>query len=111
MAQNDSMPMEKSMRFFIRMLAAFLARVRPVSSIAKPACIRKTRTAASSVHTVSIARALESASANAASATPRPTSTRTQRLGGCGSFMRQMKQEACQCQEREESQPIRPTPG
>ena len=92
MAQNTSDPIEKSIRFFIRMLAAFLARVRPVSSIAKPACIRKTRTAANNIQTVSIARALESASAKAASATPRPRSTRTRRFGGYGSFMRYTKQ-------------------
>ena len=33
------------MRFFIMMLAAFLALVRPASTRAKPACIKKTSTA------------------------------------------------------------------
>ena len=37
--------MQKSIRFFIRMLPAFLARVKPVSTMAKPACIQKTRAA------------------------------------------------------------------
>ena len=62
-AQNASVPMEKSIRFFIMMLAAFLARVNPVSSMANPACIRNTSTAAINVHTVSIATAFEFESA------------------------------------------------
>ncbi len=39
--------MQKSMRFFIRILPVFLARVKPASHMAKPACIRKTRAAPS----------------------------------------------------------------
>ncbi len=46
--------MQKSIRFFIRMLAVFLARIRPASSMPKPACIRNTRKAAISTHMVSI---------------------------------------------------------
>ncbi len=37
----------------MQMLTAFLARVRPASTNAKPACIHITRKAASSTHTVS----------------------------------------------------------
>ena len=43
MAQKAMEPMEKSMRFFIMMLMEFLARV-------KPACMKNTRAAATSVH-------------------------------------------------------------
>ena len=50
-AQKASEPMEKSMRFFIMMLMAFLALVNPDSTMAKPACMKKTRAAATSVHT------------------------------------------------------------
>jgi hypothetical protein len=39
------------MRFFIMMLMAFLARVKPVSTMAKPACMKKTRAAATRVQT------------------------------------------------------------
>ena len=49
-AQKASEPMEKSMRFFIMMFTAFLARVNPLSTMAKPACMKKTRAAAISVH-------------------------------------------------------------
>ena len=37
--------MQKSIRFFIIILPAFFARVNPVSTIAKPHCIKKTRAA------------------------------------------------------------------
>ena len=40
-----TVPMQKSIRFFIRILPAFFALVKPVSTIAKPACIQKTRAA------------------------------------------------------------------
>ena len=43
MAQKVMEPMEKSIRFFIMMLMEFLARV-------KPACMKNTRAAATSVH-------------------------------------------------------------
>ena len=42
---NTTVPMQKSMRFFIMMLPAFLALVKPVSTIAKPACMKKTNAA------------------------------------------------------------------
>ena len=38
-------PMQKSIRFFIRMLPVFLARVKPASHMAKPACMKKTSAA------------------------------------------------------------------
>ena len=47
--KKESEPAEKSMRFFMQMFTAFLARVRPVSTRAKPACIRNTMHAAMSV--------------------------------------------------------------
>ena len=50
-AQKTIEPTEKSMRFFIRMLMAFLARVKPTSTMAKPACMKKTNAAATRVHT------------------------------------------------------------
>ena len=50
MAQKAIEPMEKSMRFFIMMLIELLARVKPASTRAKPACIKNTRQAATSVH-------------------------------------------------------------
>jgi len=37
--------MQKSIRFFMMMLPAFFARVKPVSTMAKPACMRKTMAA------------------------------------------------------------------
>ena len=42
---NTTVPMQKSIRFFIRILPAFLARVKPVSTMAKPACIQNTSAA------------------------------------------------------------------
>jgi hypothetical protein len=39
-------PAAKSSRFFIRMLPAFLARAKPISTRAKPACMNMTRMAA-----------------------------------------------------------------
>jgi len=43
-------PIEKSIRFFMMI---FFALVKPASTMAKPACMKKTRKAASSTHTVS----------------------------------------------------------
>ena len=37
--------MQKSIRFFMMMFPAFFARVKPVSTMANPACIRKTSAA------------------------------------------------------------------
>ena len=50
-AQNARLPMEKSIKFFIIILMAFLARVKPASTIANPACMKKTSAAATSVQT------------------------------------------------------------
>ena len=41
-AQYRMAPAEKSIRFFMMMFPAFLARVRPVSTMANPACIKNT---------------------------------------------------------------------
>ena len=59
---NASVPTEKSIRFFITMLPAFLARVMPASSIAKPGCIKNTRNAARSIQMMSRATGLNSIS-------------------------------------------------
>ena len=42
---NTTVPMQKSIRFFMMMLPAFLALVKPVSTMAKPACIQNTSAA------------------------------------------------------------------
>ena len=42
---NTMVPRQKSSRFFMMMLPAFFARVKPVSTIAKPACMNQTRMA------------------------------------------------------------------
>ena len=51
--QKTSDPMEMSITFFMMMFAAFLALVAPASSMAKPACMRKTSAVANSTHTMS----------------------------------------------------------
>ena len=51
-SQKTGVPIQKSIRFFIIMLPAFLARVKPVSTIANPACIKKTSAAPTSTHIV-----------------------------------------------------------
>ena len=51
---NITVPMQKSIKFFIRMLPVFFARVKPVSTIAKPACIQKTSAAPIKNHTPKI---------------------------------------------------------
>ena len=48
---NITVPIQKSIRFFIIMLPEFFALVNPVSTIAKPACIQKTRAAPIRNHT------------------------------------------------------------
>ena len=47
---NITVPMQKSIRFFIRMFPAFFALAKPVSTIAKPACIQKTSAAPARNH-------------------------------------------------------------
>ena len=44
-SMNTTVPIQKSMRFFIRMLPVFFALVKPASTIAKPACIQNTNAA------------------------------------------------------------------
>ena len=51
--QKMGVPRAKSIKFFITMLPAFLARVKPVSTMAKPACMKKTSAAPSSTQMVS----------------------------------------------------------
>ena len=43
MIMNITVPIQKSIRFFIRMFPAFFALVKPVSTIANPACIQNTK--------------------------------------------------------------------
>ena len=45
------MPMPYTMKFMVMVWAAFLARVKPVSTSAKPACMNITRKPASRTHT------------------------------------------------------------
>ena len=45
MNMNTTVPIQKSIRFFIIILPAFLALVKPVSTIANPACIQNTNAA------------------------------------------------------------------
>jgi hypothetical protein len=52
-SQNAIDPMQKSIRFFIMMFDVFFARVKPPSTIAKPACMKKTSMAVTSVQIVS----------------------------------------------------------
>ena len=42
---NTTVPIQKSIRFFIIIFPAFFALVKPVSTIANPACIKKTKAA------------------------------------------------------------------
>ena len=51
---NVTVPIQKSIRFFIMIFPAFFALVNPVSTIAKPACIQKTRAAPIKNHTPKI---------------------------------------------------------
>ena len=51
-SQNSGVPIQKSIMFFMIMLPAFFARVKPVSTIAKPACIKNTSAAPNSTHIV-----------------------------------------------------------
>ena len=51
-SQYSGVPMQKSIRFFIRMLPVFLALVKPASHMAKPACMKKTSAAPSSTQMV-----------------------------------------------------------
>ena len=53
-SQKIGVPRLKSIRFFMMMLPAFFARVKPVSTIAKPACMKNTSAAAISVQPTSI---------------------------------------------------------
>ena len=46
-----TVPMQKSIRFFMMMLPVFLARVKPASTMAKPACIQNTSAAPIKNHT------------------------------------------------------------
>src|SRR5436309_9716652 len=54
------------MKFIVMVCAAFLARVKPVSTIAKPACMNITRNPATSVHTKLMATVFAAAAALAA---------------------------------------------
>ena len=51
-SQKIGVPRQKSIRFFMMILPAFFARVKPVSTIAKPACMKNTSAAPSRIHPV-----------------------------------------------------------
>ena len=55
MNQKIGVPRLKSIRFFMMILPAFLARVKPVSTIAKPACMKNTSAAPSRIQPASTA--------------------------------------------------------
>src|SRR6185295_10456267 len=69
------------MKFMVIVCAAFLARVKPVSTIAKPACMNITRNPATNVHTKLIATvfaaeaALAALASESAAGTPCPAKT------------------------------------
>src|SRR5882672_10409101 len=69
------------MKFMVMVCAAFLARVKPVSTIAKPACMNITRNPATNVHTKLMATvfaaeaALASLASESAAGTPCPART------------------------------------
>ena len=48
---NMGVPMQKSIRFFMMMFPAFFARVKPVSTIANPHCMKNTSAAPIRYHT------------------------------------------------------------
>lgn len=48
-------PQTKSIRFFVQMLPAYFAPVKPVSTMANTVCMKKTSVAPSRSHNVSIA--------------------------------------------------------
>src|SRR5213592_1960649 len=60
--------MPYTMKFMVMVWAAFLARVKPVSTSAKPACMNITRNPATRVHTKLMATVLAAAAAFAARA-------------------------------------------
>ncbi len=51
--QKIGVPIAKSIKFFIIILPAFFALVKPVSTIAKPACMKNTSAAPIRTHVVS----------------------------------------------------------
>ena len=51
--RNATVPTQKSIRFFMMMLPAFFARVKPVSTMANPACMKNTSTAPTMYHRLS----------------------------------------------------------
>ena len=67
---NTTVPIQKSIRFFIIMLPAFLARVNPASTMAKPHCIKNTSTAPTRYHTDRSIRAPPSQTTNKARGRP-----------------------------------------
>ena len=51
-SQKQGVPMQKSMRFFIKMLPVFFAQVKPASHIEKPACMKNTSAEPTRTHIV-----------------------------------------------------------
>ena len=62
-AQYASIAMPYTMKFMPKVWAAFLARVKPVSTMANPACMNITRKPVMSVHTKLIATVFAAAAA------------------------------------------------
>src|SRR6056297_3245465 len=61
-------PTEKSIRFFMIIFPALFALVKPISTMANPACMKNTRNAATSIQTTLIALILETGSGTVSSA-------------------------------------------
>lgn len=51
--QNTALPRLKSIRFFMMIFPAFFALVKPVSTMANPACMKNTNTEPNNTHKVS----------------------------------------------------------
>ena len=71
--------MQNTIMFIIMVWATFLARVKPVSTRAKPACMKKTRKPAISIHITLIAVARSSVVGPVLSAEAMPVNAHQQR--------------------------------
>ena len=71
-AQKASPAMQKSMKFFERMLTVLRRRANPDSTKAKPACMKKTKNAATSVQAILTEPATASSSSWVTAPAPSP---------------------------------------
>ena len=83
-SQKPMAPMQNTIMFIIIVWATFLARVKPVSTRAKPACMKKIRKPATSIHItlIAVARSSVVGPVLSAEAMPvKPTSSAKTRSG------------------------------